>query len=79
MTTYPIADAIVGDAVIVPVKSKYLSKTNITGVLLAVLGVLTALGYVPAAAATPEVVGSVVAAGGVLVVFFRTIAGSVLK
>lgn len=69
----------VGDVLNVPVKSKYLSKTNITGALLAMLGLLTALGYVPAALATPEVVGSVVTAGGVLVVFFRTIANSVLK
>jgi hypothetical protein len=60
------------------VKSPFLSKTNITGALLAIFGLLAAFGALPAELAAPEVVGGVVAAGGTLVIFFRTFTNAVL-
>lgn len=68
-----------GDIVLTDVKSKYLSKTNITAALLFVFGLLTAFKVLPEGAATPEVVGVVVSSGAALVAFFRTIAKQVLK
>lgn len=73
-----MTDIVVGDTQTVPVKSKWTSKTNITGALIFLFGLLTAFGKLPASLAGPEVAGTVVAAGGVLVTFFRTIAKSVL-
>jgi hypothetical protein len=64
---------------VVPVKSAFLSRTNITAALLALFGILTAFGILPAAASSPEVIGSIVTAGSVLVAYFRTIARSVLN
>jgi hypothetical protein len=59
-------------------KSPFLSKTNITGALLSIFGLLTAFGKLPAEYSTPEFVGGVVAAGGVVVIAFRTFTNSVL-
>lgn len=74
------ADLSVGDTVAgVPVKSKLGSKTNITAVLLLLFGIFTATGTLPAAVADPAVVGGVVAAGAVLVAYFRTVATAILK
>lgn len=70
---------VVGDVVPVEVKSKYLSKTNITAALLSVFGLLVASGKLPPEIATPAAVGGVVTAGGVLVAIFRTIAKGIVK
>jgi hypothetical protein len=67
-----------GDRTVATVKSKYLSKTNITAVLLVLFGAATAFGALPDTLSTPEAVGSIVSAGGVLVVFFRTLTKNIL-
>lgn len=72
------APLVTGDVVPATVKSKFASKTNITSVLLLIFGVLTATGKLPAAVSNPEAIGGVVAAGAVLVAWFRTTARSLL-
>lgn len=61
------------------VKSPVKSKTNITAVILAVFGVLTALGVLPPEVSNAEFVGSVTAAASVLIVAFRTLSNAVLS
>jgi hypothetical protein len=55
-------------------KSLFLSKTNITGLLIALLGVLGLLGVLPADLDAPALVQTLITAGGALVILFRSIA-----
>lgn len=50
------------------------SKTNLTGILIALFGVLGLLGVLPASLDATSTVNLLVAAGGALVVLFRTFA-----
>lgn len=61
------------------VKSKFASKTNITGALIALFGLLGIFDVLPTSLDTTTLAGSVVTAGGVLVTMFRTLTRSVLK
>lgn len=63
---------------IADVKSPFLSKTNITAALLSVFGLLVAFGKLPTDYSTPEFVGGLVAAGGAVVIAFRTFTNAVL-
>ena len=56
------------------VKGILASRTNITGLLLALFGVLGMLGILPATLDAPTLVEAIVAGGGALVVLFRTLA-----
>ncbi len=74
-----MVDTPIGTITTVPVKSKFGSKTNITGALLAIFGVLGVFDILPGDLDLTSTAGAVVAAGGVLVTFFRTVARSVLR
>jgi hypothetical protein len=74
-----MVDTPIGTTTTVPVKSKFGSKTNITGALIAIFGLLGVFDILPGDLDTTATAGAVVTAGGVLVTFFRTIARSVLR
>ena len=61
-------------AELVGTKSVFMSKTAITGVLLALFGVLNALGVLPAGFDATTLVNGVLVVGGILVTIFRAIA-----
>lgn len=61
------------------VKSAFLSKTNITALLLLIFSVLVGFGALPADYATESFVATVVGAGATLVMVFRTFTNAILR
>lgn len=64
---------------VAPVKSSLTSKTNITALLLAIFGLLTAFGALPAGFDTAGFVGGVVTLGAGAVALFRTFSTAILR
>ena len=61
-------------AEMVGTKSVFLSKTNITGFLIAAFGLLGTLNLLPAGLDATQLTNILVTVGGMLVVLFRSIA-----
>lgn len=61
------------------VKSPLLSKTNITAALMLLFSLLSGTDSLSAGLDAPDAAAGVVAAGSVLVIFFRTISKAVLR
>lgn len=61
-------------AELVGTKSVFTSKTAVTGILLALFGVLNALGVLPAGFDATALVNGLLVVGGILVTIFRAVA-----